>query len=260
MSTNPKTVKWYNENAQNYTNHVRNLDQSIYHSLYEKPAMYALLPDLTGKMVLSLGCGSGEDSHYLKMQGAVRSIGIDLSSGMIQIATQSYSECEFRIMNMEKLDFPDQSIDFAYSSLAIHYLREWTSVFTEVFRILKPGGRFLFSCGHPMKSAMAMIEDSEDRKAQQLSIVIDKKRENGCEIMGNYLKRREIDPGFGKSGEVVTWHKSLGEIIGEATGVGFLIERFVEPQPLEKMRELASKDYAVLCKIPEFMIFRLIKH
>lgn len=86
MPTDPKTLDWYNEHAQGYADHVRNPDDSVYHSLYEKPAMYALLPDLSGKSVLSLGCGSGEDSAYLKKQGAAKSIGIDLSPALIEIA------------------------------------------------------------------------------------------------------------------------------------------------------------------------------
>ena len=66
MSNNKKSIDWYNDNAIFYTDHVRSPKESIYHSYYEKPAMYNALPNLKGKKVLSLGCGSGEDSHYLK--------------------------------------------------------------------------------------------------------------------------------------------------------------------------------------------------
>jgi ubiquinone/menaquinone biosynthesis C-methylase UbiE len=66
MSTDEKSIKYYKENAQKYTDHVRDPKSSVYHSYYEKPAMYALLPDVKNKKVLSVGCGSGEDSKYLK--------------------------------------------------------------------------------------------------------------------------------------------------------------------------------------------------
>ncbi|MBU2567031.1 hypothetical protein KKG46_05765, partial [Patescibacteria group bacterium] len=87
MSTDKKTVHWYNNNATGYAAHVRDKNDSIYHSLYEKPAMYSLLPSLKGKTVLSLGCGSGEDSHHLQKKGAKKSVGIDITNKLIDIAT-----------------------------------------------------------------------------------------------------------------------------------------------------------------------------
>ena len=128
MSTNKETTEWYNTNAQAYTDHVRNSDDSVYHGYYEKPAMYANLPNLSGKRVLSLGCGSGEDSQYLLSQGVKESVGIDISSELIKIASASYPDCSFATMDMEQLDFADASFDFMYSSLAIHYIEDWSLV------------------------------------------------------------------------------------------------------------------------------------
>src|SRR5438876_89922 len=115
MSTDDRSVSWYNEHADGYTAHVRNPDESIYHSLYEKPAMYNMLPDLQGKTVISLGCGSGEDCKYLQSKGAERVIGIDISKELIGIARTSYPSCEFEVMDMEQLEFPDRGFDFVYS-------------------------------------------------------------------------------------------------------------------------------------------------
>ena len=85
MSTDRRTIKWYNNFAQEYTDHVRDENDSIYHSLYEKPAMYNLLPDLKGAKVISIGCGSGEDCNQLQKRGA-KVTGIDISDGLIAIA------------------------------------------------------------------------------------------------------------------------------------------------------------------------------
>ena len=49
------------------------------HRFIEKPMMKELLPDLTGKKVLMLGCGTGEESLMLKEYGSREIIGIDLS-------------------------------------------------------------------------------------------------------------------------------------------------------------------------------------
>lgn len=258
MSTDAKSIQWYEDNADGYTAHVRNPDESIYHSLYEKPAMYSLVPDIAGKRVISLGCGSGEDSHYLKGLGAAVSVGIDISSKLVQIATASYPDCVFRQMNMESLSFDDEQFDFVYSSLAIHYIEDWTQVFKEVFRVLKPGSHFLFSANHPVKSSMVMTENDEEKQVRQFSL-IKYKNPRRVEVIGNYLERRPLDDGLGNMGDVTVWHKSVGEVVQEATGAGFVIDAFVEPIPLEQMKQISERDYEKLLKIPEFMIIRLLK-
>ncbi len=259
MSTDERTIKWYNENAEEYTKHVRDPKDSFYHSLYEKPAMYAELPDLKAKAVISLGCGSGEDSNYLKKRGARRSVGIDIAQNLINNAKTTYPNCEFELMDMEKLQFPDDSFDFAYSSFAIHYIEDWTKVFSEVYRVLKPGCSFLFSCGHPVSSAMEVSKDDNKERVRQLA-VIKNKTTDSTTIVGDYMGRRKLS----KIGnvffmDVTSYHKSLGEISAEASNVGFLIQKLVEPMPQPEMKQLSAAEYEKLSKIPYVAIFKLLK-
>jgi ubiquinone/menaquinone biosynthesis C-methylase UbiE len=256
MSTDKRTQKWYNENAKNYTAHVRNKDDSIYHSLYEKPAMYKLLPNLNGKSVISIGCGSGEDCNYLQMHGAKNVTGIDLSENLIKIASQSYPNCDFIKMDMEHLDFADNSFEFAYSSLAIHYVEDWHQVFKEVYRTIKPGSYFLFSCEHPIASAMVTIQNDENVKISQIS-KIRNKRANTVEIVGDYLTRQTSN--INSDWAVTTWHKPIGEIATEVADEGFLIANIYEPKPLDEMEQISPTAYQTLTKIPHFIIFKLYK-
>lgn len=258
MSTDQRSKDWYNQRAEEYTKHVRNPDDSIYHSLYEKPAMYRLLPNLKDKTVISLGCGSGEDCKYLKSQGAKLVIGIDSSEKLIEIAKNSYPQCDFHVMDMEKMDFDNASFDFAYSSLAIHYIEDWHQVFQEVFRILKPGGYFLFSCNHPVYSALDIVEDDGDIKISQLSRKRTKSTD-AVEIIGDYMSHKPIIMPDGSDMAVTTWHKSIGEIAKEIADTGFLISDIVEPKPLSKMKDISPTKYETLIKIPNFIIFRLLK-
>lgn len=258
MSTDERSIAWYNQNADNYTNHVRNPDDSIYHSLYEKPAMYGLLPNLEGKSVISLGCGSGEDCHYLQQQGASQVTGIDISEGLIKIAKGSYPDCDFSVMDMEHLAFSDASFDFAYSSLAIHYIEDWSQVFAEAYRVLKSNTYFLFSCNHPVYSAMDVVKDDGDTRVRELSRTRSR-HDDSVKIVGNYLARKALIEQGNDTMAVTTWHKSLGEISSEATSAGFMIANLVEPQPLPKMEELSVTNYETLKKIPNFVVFRLWK-
>ena len=235
MPTDEKTLDWYQKRAEKYTDHVRNPDDAVYHSYYEKPAMYALLPDLKGKTVLSIGCGSGEDSNYLKKQGAVKSVGIDLSSELINIASATYSDCEFKTMDMEKLDFTDQSFDFAYSSLAIHYLEDWTQALKEVYRVLKSGSNFIFSCNHPVRFA-AETANTDTYHAYKLEVQKNRITKK-ITITGDYLTKKKIIDAFGKD-TVNIWHMPVGEISKCIHDAGFLIEQIVEPKPQERMKEI----------------------
>lgn len=57
----------------------------------EKPTMFSLLPDLKGKKVLDLGCGTGVHlAHYLSL-GAEKVVGLDLSELMLQQAETELS-------------------------------------------------------------------------------------------------------------------------------------------------------------------------
>ena len=76
----------------------------------EKPTMFSLLPNLSGKRVLDLGCGTGEHlAHYLA-KGARQVVGLDLSERMLEAAEArlcaqtSTAEMAFYALPMEKLD------------------------------------------------------------------------------------------------------------------------------------------------------------
>ena len=256
MSTDKLSIDWYNQNSKKYTKHVRDPEDSIYHSLYEKPAMYSLLPNLEGMSVISLGCGSGEDCHYLAQHGASKVTGIDISTAMIEIAKKSYPECQFEVMDMGKLSFEDSSFDFAYSSLAIHYIEDWTKAFREAYRVLKPGSFFLFSCNHPVSTAMKIIQDDEKIKIQQLSYSRNNYN-NKVSFKGDYMTRKPLPSHVDLP--VTTWHKSVGEISHEAADAGFVIANIVEPKPLPKMKHISERNFKVLNKIPAFAIFKLLK-
>lgn len=254
MSTDKKSIDWYNQNAKNYNDaHVVG---SPYHKYYEKPAMYSLVPNIDSKNVLSIGCGAGIDSAHLKVLGAEKSVGIDISSGQIDIAKQEHPECQFEVMDMENLSFGDETFDFVYSSLAIHYVEDWTSVFKEVYRVLKPNSYFLFSCGHPVKYSMESV-DTETSRVHRLEISKNKNTKEYT-ITGDYIARKKIPDAFGEN-TITCWRKSFEEISGEIQKSGFLIERMIAPTPLDQMKNEFPGDYQKLTKIPEFVILRLIK-
>src|SRR5215213_7871757 len=90
------------------------------HRYLEKPAMSAKLPDLSGKRVLALGCGTGEECAALLDRGAALVTGIDQSEAMLALARKTFENdprVGFACMDMRRLSFAGSSFDFVYSSL-----------------------------------------------------------------------------------------------------------------------------------------------
>lgn len=96
----------------------------------------------SGNRVADLGCGSGVFTDLLSKRG-YRCTGVDLSPGLIAAAKRKYSGIEFIEGDVEKLPFPDASFDRVLLSGIVHHLPDPSRCAAEVFRILKPGGRFV---------------------------------------------------------------------------------------------------------------------
>ncbi|GAC1392143.1 MAG: class I SAM-dependent methyltransferase [Candidatus Saccharimonadales bacterium] len=261
MTTDPNTIRGYNENAENYHKHVSDPNDSIFHAYYEKPAIRAELPSLDGLEVISIGCGSGVDAKWLADHGAKRVVGVDISSGLLNIATKNFPDIEFIEMNMEELAFSDESFDLAYSSLAIHYVDDWTPSLKEAKRILRSGGQYIFSVGHPIDSAME-YETNGEIKYVRLGRKINQLTQQRT-IYGDYLAKdgngTKLVGGVLGSFEVKVYHRTFSKMIEQIVASGFTIERVIEPQPTEKMHDINPGMADQLTRIPSFMIWVLTK-
>jgi SAM-dependent methyltransferase len=107
---------------------------------------FYLLGNVQGKLVLDLGCGSGEEVVPLRQRGA-RVIGMDISPDLIAIASerlQKYGlDAELKIASAYDTGLPDQSVDVVFCMSLLHHL-QLDRVKDEICRILKPDGLFIF--------------------------------------------------------------------------------------------------------------------
>jgi SAM-dependent methyltransferase len=106
--------------------------------------------------ILELGCGSGDLTCVLAELGQ-RVVGIDLWGASIiaarrradtQLPPNEAAKIEFLKMNAVKPQFPDETFDYAVSTSMIEHLHpEDVDIhLREVWRVLKPGGRYLVWC------------------------------------------------------------------------------------------------------------------
>jgi len=93
--------------------------------------------------VLDLGCGPGHVGRYLHERG-VAVCGLDLSEEMVRIARELNPAIEFQQGDMRDLPFPDERFAGVVAFYSIIHLdpAEMAPVFTELLRVLLPGGLF----------------------------------------------------------------------------------------------------------------------
>jgi arsenite methyltransferase len=101
-----------------------------------------------GETVVDLGCGAGTDLLIAaQMVGpAGRAIGIDITPSMVERARQGAGEMgldnvEAHEGPIEQLPLPDESVDVVISNGVIDLVPDKDAVFSEIKRVLKPGGR-----------------------------------------------------------------------------------------------------------------------
>ena len=115
----------------------------------EIPNRLALTPDSS---VLELGCGSGGYALYVADTVGCRVVGLDINASGIHNANQlaAVRNLSERIRFEQGdasngLPFKDETYDAVFSNDVLCHLAGRAKVLSEMFRILKPGGRMLFS-------------------------------------------------------------------------------------------------------------------
>lgn len=255
MSTDAKTIDAYNKYAKQWSKEHKS-GEVVNHVYLEKPAIYSLLGDLKGKRILCIGCGSGEECDFLAAQGAVV-VGTDISSGLIEEARKAYPQIQFEVMDMEHLGFEPGSFDMVYSSLAVHYINDWTYLMSEVYKVLAVGGKFIFSTMHPV---FTCGDDFTYGEGTMTGIARYKNKAKGeYYTKGDYFTQRPFEAPM-KEELVVTWyHKPVSVVVDYLVKAGFSLQKLLEPQPLDSMKEANAKSYTYYSKIPLFLIVKAVK-
>jgi ubiquinone/menaquinone biosynthesis C-methylase UbiE len=188
----------------------------------EWPAIRALLPDFKGKRIVDLGCGFGWFSRWAKEHGAAHILGLDLSQNMIARAKADTSDpdIEYAIADLNRLDLPEASFDFAYSSLAFHYIQDFDRLVRTVHRSLVPGSYFVFSIEHPIYMAPTRpgwSVDSDGRKTWP----VDRYSVEGPRRTDWLAK------------DVLKYHRTIGATLNTLIGAGFTIRHVQEWRPTD---------------------------
>ena len=176
--------------------------------------------------MVDLGCGYGWFCRWASEQGAQQVLGLDVSHKMLERArtTTDAGNISYRHADLEHLDLPADSFDLAYSSLALHYIKDLPRLFTQLHAALRPGGRLVFSIEHPIFMAPRnpdWIIDAQGRKSWPLD---------------SYQREGERVTHWLADG-VIKQHRTLGTLLNQLIAAGLRITHVNEWGPTAKQVE-----------------------
>ena len=220
-------------------------DDGPFNGGLERPALRTLIPKpLAGASVLDAGCGSGAQCEWLLDAGA-DVIGVDVSPRMIEEAERRCAgRGRFLVGDLsEPLPIEpllDQGgvrrpLDGITSSLALHYVRDWSVPLRSFASALRPGGWVVLSSDHPFGAALP---------GQQ----------------GGYFDTELVSDTWGKGGIEVTqhfWRRPLSDTLAAFADAGFVVERVSEPQPSAEALARWPRELAGVVGVPIFIVYRL---
>lgn len=202
--------------------------------------------DVTGLRVIDLGCGEGRFCRMLADRGASCVLGIDTCQPMIEAAvTAECAGVEYRLGDVQSMKFvKDESFDLAVSYLNQCDLKDFRTNNREVFRILKPGGRFIVANLHPMRSAVGGWHRSES--GQKLHVILDRYFDEGERCW----KMMGVD--------FTNFHRTLESYINDFLETGFVLMRIAEPTVSQStVREFPGMEDEL--RVPNFIVYNLLK-
>ncbi len=170
-----------------------------------------------GQTVVDLGSGAGIDLFIAsqKVGPTGKVIGVDMTDEMIDAANRNIAEAgveniEVRKGLIEELPIEDNSVDWVISNCVINLSPEKDKVFSEIFRVLKPGGQ--------MRVSDIMVDELPEwvRNDQRLY--------NTC--IGGAISEDEYLAGLRKAG--MTDARAVESLVYDASQIGPLIESEVD--------------------------------
>ncbi|KUP96438.1 class I SAM-dependent methyltransferase [Thermobifida cellulosilytica] len=174
---------------------------------------------LAGRRVLEIGCGAGQCGRWLRTQGVAEVVGIDVSARQLQHSRRIDEEvgCALPVVqaDAQRLPFADAAFDVVCSAYgAFPFIPDARAALAEAARVLRPGGRLVFSVSHPIRWCFP-----------------DDPGEEGLRARDSYFDRRAYveEDGQGRA-LYVEAHHTIGDWVRAVTGAGLLLRDLVEPE------------------------------
>lgn len=225
--------------------YARYAEDKVHNAHYERPNTLSVLPDVRGRRVLDAGCGPGIYAEELLTRGA-EVVAVDVTSAFVDITKRrlaSWPDGRVAVLQAD-LERPlafagDDAFDGVLCTLVLDYLAEWGPTFREFYRLLKPDGWLLFSCGHPLGDWL-WLKRTLPQYAE------------------SYFDTRRFTAewhGFGDPPVAISaYRRPLAEMLNPLAAAGFRLAHIHEARPTEVFKEREPEEYASLMREPGFIM------
>lgn len=218
--------------------------QSGLNEAIENPAVCALLPSISGKRVLDLGCGFGDFCRYAFTQGASQITGVEISEKMLEEAQRRAREPAVAFVRaaIEDFEIGSDRYDLIVCRMALHYVQDYGRVAGRVAKGLGPGGSFVFSVEHPICTSLCAGWHRNESGEEDFWPVDDYGKE------GSRRQHWFVDG-------VVKYHRTVASYVNALLDAGLTIVRLLEPRVDEAFRE-RRPDLVSSLRRPPILVMR----
>ena len=180
-----------------------------------------LLGEVDGLVLLEIGAGAAQCSRYAARHGA-RVVATDISGAMLRqgldlnlrLTVESGLTVPLVQCDASSLPFGDGSFDTVFTSYgAVPFVADSAAVMAEAARVLRPGGRFVFSTTHPIRWTLP-----------------DDPGYPGLTVSSSYFDRTPYVEEESGAATYVEHHRTLGDRVRELTAAGLRLVDLVEPE------------------------------
>lgn len=197
------------------------------------PAVEGLLRPAAEERMLDIACGNGALARHLAALG-VHVVACDFAETFVaraqsRPAVEVSGSVEYRVVDAtheaELLDLGERTYDAAVCNMALMDMVAIEPLFWSLSRLLKPGGRFVFSITHPCFNHAASHFASEE------SIDAEGRRTDHSLRLRDYLAigpARSAGSG-GLPEPQYTFHRPLSDILNSAFNAGLVMDGVAEP-------------------------------
>lgn len=201
---------------------MRNENKGITaNDLIEIPNFRKVMPDVSNRDILDLGCGYGEQDLFYSKQ-AKYVLGTDISAHMIDVANSvnNASNIDYKVLPMEDINTLDKKFDIVISSLAFHYIENFDKLIKDIYNVLNEDGYLVFSQENPVETAVVYTD-----KMNYNHVILDDKY---YYLLSDY-NNNGLREKYWKGELVKKYHRNFSTVINTLINNGFEIEEICEP-------------------------------
>lgn len=211
------------------------------------PPLFEAIGNPKNLAIYDIGCGNGYIARKLKREGAGEVWASDISLTLIEIAKTKYKAENIKYFSRDGADFqdiPENYFDLVFIHMAIWYIEDISDFLSNINKILKPEGRFIFSVDHPLKWSLYRAIDAvkEEEAREEIEKYLEVRQ---VKTYNNWTKRQK---------DLTIFFRPMSYYVNLCSKHNLLTKRVYEP-PTKMFR----KGHAFESGIPMKMVIETIK-